>query len=593
MAKAKVQIELNAETKQAEAGFKGFVSKVDESVKSLTGLSLSSVSVMGALAAVGSYVKQSVAQYNEYAMSVSKAAKTLNMTTEEYSRLVQVADDALISQEQFTTAMAMMAQKGLDPSLDSLANIADELKNYGSAADKAAYLQEIFGRQWKDIIPMLSEGGDALREAYGEVADGLVVTDEAARAQEDLYAAWDDLNDSTTALSNVLAASLAPAITDVVVGLTSMIKAYGELVAAQGKALDSLQKENTTIAMASQTYAEYRQAYIDAARAKGLLVIENGNEVQVMERINSNVVRATNSTRLLTEEEFRRAAQMEANRAGYQQMARDIELYNARANETVSALEAQAAAMSELEQVQNEIVNSQDEYSKKMQDVTDRAMSLQETMGQSLATAMEQAGIKGQQFEEGLKAIDSVMGTQLVTQQTLKIRQQELIDQYKKTGDLKAFKAGMDELKNAYLDADQKLQALRNTASDALTKLEALTKKEWAIKVRIETSGKVPDIPTSGGSGSTTTPKTPTGRGGGKVDSEFATGGSFIVPAGYPNDSYTIGVTSGERVDVTPVRGAAPATIGTLIVQLPGVTNAQQMLIELGRITANRIRGGG
>jgi hypothetical protein len=38
----------------------------------------------------------------------------------------------------------------------------------------------------------------------------------------------------------------------------------------------------------------------------------------------------------------------------------------------------------------------------------------------------------------------------------------------------------------------------------------------------------------------------------------FARGGSFIVPSGYPNDSYPIMVESGERVDVTP-RGQQPS----------------------------------
>jgi len=59
---------------------------------------------------------------------------------------------------------------------------------------------------------------------------------------------------------------------------------------------------------------------------------------------------------------------------------------------------------------------------------------------------------------------------------------------------------------------------------------------------------------TSGGGDSGTTPTTnpTTTRGAGAGHIGLASGGSFVVPAGYPNDSYLIGTTSHERVTVTP-----------------------------------------
>lgn len=41
----------------------------------------------------------------------------------------------------------------------------------------------------------------------------------------------------------------------------------------------------------------------------------------------------------------------------------------------------------------------------------------------------------------------------------------------------------------------------------------------------------------------------------------FATGGSFVVPPGYPDDSYLMRVSSGERVDVTPPGQSAASSI--------------------------------
>jgi len=64
-------------------------------------------------------------------------------------------------------------------------------------------------------------------------------------------------------------------------------------------------------------------------------------------------------------------------------------------------------------------------------------------------------------------------------------------------------------------------------------------------------------------------------------DSEFATGGSMVVPAGYNNDDYLIGVSSGEYVNVTP-SGQAPSGAGGINIEVinqfaTGVHNPSQV----------------
>ena len=41
----------------------------------------------------------------------------------------------------------------------------------------------------------------------------------------------------------------------------------------------------------------------------------------------------------------------------------------------------------------------------------------------------------------------------------------------------------------------------------------------------------------------------------------LAEGGSFVVPPGYPNDSFLMGVESGEQVDVTPAGHRADESV--------------------------------
>ena len=50
----------------------------------------------------------------------------------------------------------------------------------------------------------------------------------------------------------------------------------------------------------------------------------------------------------------------------------------------------------------------------------------------------------------------------------------------------------------------------------------------------------------------------------------FQPRGDFIVPPGYPNDSYKMGVQSGERVQVTPA-GQRSTDTADILAMLPGM----------------------
>jgi hypothetical protein len=88
-----------------------------------------------------------------------------------------------------------------------------------------------------------------------------------------------------------------------------------------------------------------------------------------------------------------------------------------------------------------------------------------------------------------------------------------------------------------YGEAKAKLQAVAN-------KMDALDGKEIDFFVNIITKGSMPKP----------TKPEPTGvsqeEAGGEVEGSFQHGANFVVPAGFPSDSFRIGVTSGERVIV-------------------------------------------
>jgi hypothetical protein len=55
----------------------------------------------------------------------------------------------------------------------------------------------------------------------------------------------------------------------------------------------------------------------------------------------------------------------------------------------------------------------------------------------------------------------------------------------------------------------------------------------------------------------------------------FARGGSFTVPPGFPNDSFPMRVSSGERVSVTPA-GQSAGGMNVTLVYSPAVSLGSQ-----------------
>jgi hypothetical protein len=74
----------------------------------------------------------------------------------------------------------------------------------------------------------------------------------------------------------------------------------------------------------------------------------------------------------------------------------------------------------------------------------------------------------------------------------------------------------------------------------------------------------------------------------------FAKGGSFRVPPGYPDDSYLMGVSSGEHVNVNPAGqgSTAPVILNITMPQISGAT-AQELADQLWPMLRSQLRRGG
>jgi hypothetical protein len=168
-------------------------------------------------------------------------------------------------------------------------------------------------------------------------------------------------------------------------------------------------------------------------------------------------------------------------------------------------------------------------------------------------------------YVAGLGAIDEAMGTTLTQEYEHKEAVKALAAEYAKTGDIDKFKEGMENLKDIELkDLNENMIEAANTAERLYAvwaKMQGLpTTLQWKVEFETEQG-----ILTSLNSGKGNIP-------GQVTMKKEASGGDFIVPPGFTGDSYNVGVTSGERVSVTPVgqTGAAGMTVyGDIYVTLP------------------------
>lgn len=224
---------LDKSLKNTESGLKGFAGKLNDTVKNLTGFSLGSLTAAGALMQVGKFIMDATRETQTYNLAMADMALKMGTSTEEASRLVQVADDVRVTQEQLSTAMTYAIRNGIEPSIDGMASLADEYISLKDPVERGQLLLKNFGRSGMEMGKLLELGGDGIRMASEGIADSLVVTKEAAEESKKYYAAVDNLNDAWTGFKMNVGNTVIPIITDLIDG-------KGELITQMQDEIDRL-----------------------------------------------------------------------------------------------------------------------------------------------------------------------------------------------------------------------------------------------------------------------------------------------------------------------------------------------------------------
>lgn len=363
----------------------------------------------------------------DYARQVREMGMMMGTSADETSRLIQLADDYLISVDEMRLAMQMAVKNGFAPGVEGLAQLADQYLALATPTERAAMLSEIFGRNWARMVPLLEQGGDAVRSQAAAIDENLLMTDEAVKAAREYEIAQDNLNDSVEGVKNQIGQALIPILTKYAEHATESMegtKAWGEETTILTDALTALASAAASPGLKSSLGI--------FARIGGM-----GSLATVLAEVAKEEENAAAMTKGLTsaiEGQIQRAeegavagenfAQAQAEAAdelgiGVEQLgayAIAIRDYQESLEDQTRATEANTVAnqlrqssLEDLRDLEQEMAEAQGQLAEAQQRWND-------TLGGDMSNALEKAGASAERLRQAYVLMDKSLGTNLTMQ---------------------------------------------------------------------------------------------------------------------------------------------------------------------------------
>ena len=233
--------------------------------------------------------------YGEYATAIEATrdlALASETTAEEASILLQVLDDYQINSEDITAASRAMKEKGLVPTIETLAELADRFVAIEDPARRVQFAQDNLGKSYAKYLNALSKGGDVLRENANEVNRALVFNDEQVKNYEEQRLALDALSDEYKGAKVAVGAFFGEMILADKT-LEENLDRLRELDESQGKTtqnyrfLTEEQKDSIAQMEHSAAVAEYYRAQLAAT---GDTALDVAADLEDLQKANADVI---------------------------------------------------------------------------------------------------------------------------------------------------------------------------------------------------------------------------------------------------------------------------------------------------------------
>ena len=512
-----------------------FKNGIGGAIQELTGFNLTSIGVAGAITGIAAGLKKATEETLKYAEQVRDLSRISGASAEETSRLIQTADDLKVEYSTLEQAAKALAKEGIALTTEELAKSADEYANLTSAGERAEYATKKFGRAGLELTKILEVGGDALREMAGAQNSNLIMTEAQAKKARELEIAMDTLEDTIQGVKYAIGNELIPVLADAASAFSKLITWADELDRV-------LAKHNTDVLKTAGSYEDYVAEMYRAAAAAGMM-----NNLRVI--IAGAVKGEAGQIEVLTE---MLGWETEATFAAGQAKAR----YEEDTRNATKADQDFETILSQRPATLQAAWDSFKDYSDRVKSATDYAIQ-PATMSMDDFYKAVMAPLQGGAYKDMAEELFNVNDKMFDFSWRLSDLQQKLkdgqitYDEYKqKVKDLRDELRGITseeftlKLRADFTDWERALDYANNLLAKS-----GVENTEWWRSLH-------------GGNGATPTPipvpiPTP-GNGGqeGGSGGRYSSGGSFVIPPGFPNDTYPLGMgrfaQSGETVTVTP-----------------------------------------
>lgn len=498
--------------------------KVNQAVKEFTGLNLGAITAAGGLISVvksgANFVIQSTKNWIDYNMQIRDAAKLTGNEVEQMSRLAQVADDLFIPIDTFTKALQTASTRGIDVSVDGMGRLMEKYNSFGTASEKAKFLAETFGKaNGPEMQYYMEMGSEELERRTALVADNMVVTDESIAQSVEMKEQLDQLNDTWEGFANTVGKTALP----------ELIKTLGALNAILSKdqlLLDIQKKQTDMTGMAGYSYEHYTRKILENARAAGVLHYSVETYMDSMRRGKPLPEELAKKIGLLSEEEYKQKYLTDDVRESLVQLRNEGYEYS---DQLIGVAESQKKVTETTDGIKTSLV-----------ELGDIDISFGDKIaGQIQKITWMQAG--GGELQRLGQEIDQALTDHKITPEQAKTMYEGLFLQNEalmlKQGENK------DEL------VANIMETFGVTQTEAAAMLDTVYKDydnrllHWTVIIDTVNSGNGTAADMGGASADDFTNQSGSG---------YAKGADFVVPPGYPNDSYPMRVQSGEHVVVTP-----------------------------------------
>ena len=435
------------------------------------------------LTLIASGLKSSIDFTTQWGDTIDEITRITGTSARESSKLAIVLGDVGISTNSLKGAAKALRSQGLVPSLDTLKELAVQYQSIQDPVARNDFLFKKLGRSGLELSEFLSRDTreiDALgaaAEKSGKIIDEAGIN-RAEQYKQKLAQLGDQLDGAKLAVG-----SFAVEILDKAIPAGQQYIGIWQALAVKAQLATGIIDQNT--------------ATIKAAEIAGL------SHEQALRQVYAAEMDVTDAS-------DRQAASLAYTAVVTEQTTTESINY---ADASRSATEALAALQAR-----------QDGWAA--------------TTGQAVISALNEAGVEGDQYLAALVAIDAQLGTGFANEEETKNKLAAITEEFKKTGDVDAYKSSLAAL---YEDSMPR----------AIQSFDDFTGRSEALAASLNRIPRSIDVVIT---------QTLHEQGVGGMMGGYQHGGDFIVPPGYQNDTYRIGVSSGERVVVIPQRGGGSTT---------------------------------